>query len=433
MSSPHSEIPSLWAAQTAPGPDLPQLDQEIDADVAIVGGGYSGLSAAHYLAERGLRPVVLEADRIGWGASGRNGGVVSAKYRVSYPAIAQTFGLETAQLMHRISHEAVDLVESLIERFDLHDAEFARAGNLRCAHNTRSLSTIAAAAEWQRRELGDRQMSILSRDQVVEETGSNAFVGGVLAADVGRLRPLAYARGLAAGLQGYGSDLIFENSPVERIETIDQGLILHTPQGRVRAGQAILASNGYSSLTPATAAIERTLVPFRSAIIATEPLDAELDRRLLAQRRSYTETRRMMRWFRRVDDRFVFGGRGAFGTKESASAFQALQRAMVALFPELANTGIAYQWSGHVAMTADKFPHVGRLNDRVCCTLGYNGAGVALSTLLGRYAGAFALREAPEVGPLDVANLQRIPFYPLRQLGIRSVAGWYQFLDAIGL
>ena len=175
------------------------------------------------------------------------------------------------------------------------------------------------------------------------------------------------------------------------------------------------------------------MVPFRSAIIATAPLPEALDRKLLAERRSYGETRRMMRWFRRVDERFVFGGRGAFGTEDSDAAFEALRRAMVALFPDLAEVAIDYRWSGHVAMTMDKFPHVGRLDDCLSCCLGYNGAGVALSTLLGRYAAAFALGETPAVGLLDAARLKRIPFYPLRELGVRAIAGWYQFLDAVGL
>ncbi|MES1926675.1 FAD-binding oxidoreductase [Salinisphaera sp. T31B1] len=433
MRQPYPSVASLWAAQAPPAEPARPLATPLQVDVAIVGGGYSGLSAAHYLIEQGLKPVVLEARRVGWGASGRNGGVVSAKFRMPYSAIAQAHGLDTARLMHRISHDAVDLVESLIERLGIETADFRRTGNLSCAHNQRALARIAADARWQVDALGDDHLSVVSAERVAEETGSNAFVGGVLADDVGRLRPLAYARGLADGLCRSGSDLLFEDTPVERVEQVGQGVRLHTPGGSVQASQVILASNGYSGITPATDRLRRSVVPFRSAIIATEPLPESLHARLLKHDRSYGETRRMMRWFRKVDDRFVFGGRGAFGREDSAKAFDALQRAMVGLFPDLAGVAVDYRWSGHVAMTLDKFPHVGRLDDRTTTCVGYNGAGVALSTLLGRHAGACAAGHSPEVGLLAAERLKRIPFYPLRELGIRSVAGWYQLLDAVGL
>jgi gamma-glutamylputrescine oxidase len=208
--------------------------------------------------------------------------------------------------------------------------------------------------------------------------------------------------------------------------------LIETPSGTVRARQAIIATDAYSDLTRATRNLSRTIIPFRSAIIATQRLPRAIESKLLTGRRSYTETRRMMKWFRKVDGRVLFGGRGAFAKEDAPSAFEALRRAMTALFPDLEGLGIEFEWSGFVGMTLDQLPHVGRLDDRTCICVGYNGAGVAMASLLGRYAAAFATGESPNVALLDAARLKPVPFYPLRAPGIRMVAGWYQLLDAVG-
>jgi gamma-glutamylputrescine oxidase len=200
----------------------------------------------------------------------------------------------------------------------------------------------------------------------------------------------------------------------------------------VRARQAVMATNSYSDLTDATRCMQRTLVPFRSAIIATDRLPSDIASRLMPTGRTYTETKRMMRWFRMVDGRVVFGGRGAFGKQDSEAAFGALRKAMIGIFPELTEVPLAFKWSGLVGMTLDSMPHIGRLNDRTLFSMGYNGAGVAMSSLMGRYLAAFVRGEKPDVGLLDVSRLKSIPLYPLREPTVRMVAGWYQLLDAIG-
>jgi glycine/D-amino acid oxidase-like deaminating enzyme len=178
--------------------------------------------------------------------------------------------------------------------------------------------------------------------------------------------------------------------------------------------------------------MQRTLIPFRSAIIATDVLPRNLAGGLMPTGRTYTETKRMMRWFRMVDNRVVFGGRGAFGKQDSETAFGALRKAMVGIFPELSEVPLAFKWSGLVAMTLDSVPHIGRLDEQTLFSMGYNGAGVAMSSLMGRYLAAFVRGESPDVGLLDAGRLKAIPLYPLREPAVRMVAGWYQFLDAIG-
>ena len=410
------------------------LTRDISVDVAIIGGGYSGLNAAYALHKRGASAVVLDAKTVGWGASGRNGGVITSKFRPSFPRIAKAHGLNVARDMHRIAHQAVRVVESHVAEFadfGLRDARYEHNGSLRCAHTDSALAVIRNEAEWLAANLGDRSLSVLSRHEVAAETGSNAFVGGVLSTDAGAILPLRYVRGLAAGVQSQGVD-IFEGTPVFSMDRTDKGVILRTPQASVNAGQVIIATNSYSNFTPATKAYHKTLVPFRSAMIATRKLTAEQDAVLMTQCRSYTETRRMMKWFRKVDGRILFGGRDAFGKEGQTTGFEALRRAMVELFPILQAWPIDYQWSGYVGMTFDALPHIGRADDRTTFCLGYNGAGIAMSSFLGQQAAALALGDPVTLSLLGREGLTPVPLHALRAPAVRMVAGWYQLLDALG-
>jgi len=430
---------SLWRAMASRSPvtDAPvskgaPLTEDLSVDVAIIGAGYSGLSAAYALQKRGIDCAIFDANPVGWGASGRNGGVVSSKFRPSFPEIASTHGIETARRMHRLAHDGVRVVEQYVDEFKIERARFEHTGSLRCAHTERAFANIRAEADWVRTELGDSSMTVQSRAQVAHETGSEGFVGGVLSADAGTILPLEYVCGIARGLTARGVP-IYESTPVLEMRRVEGNrILLRTFGGTVRARQVIVATNAYSNLTGATASFGRELVPFRSAMIATERLPAELDAHLMVNRRSYVETRRMMKWFRKVDGRMLFGGRDAFGKEGEITGFNALQRAMVALFPDLAGLGIEYRWSGYVGMTFNALPHVGRSDEVTTFCLGYNGAGVAMASLIGQHAAALALGEKPELALLAQEGLRPLPFYSLRAPGVRVVAAWYQFLDAVG-
>jgi gamma-glutamylputrescine oxidase len=429
--TPLTVASSLWASTAEPLRAFPSLSGDVQADVVIIGAGYTGLSAAHHIAKSGLTPVVLEANHPGWGASGRNGGVITAKFRLSFRDIDAVHGRATARRMYEIAHASIDVVEELVFELGIASAKLTRTGQVKAAHNHTTLQAAIDEAAWMKREMGDDEVRILDANEVRDETGSQAFVGGVLNPGSGGLHPLNYLRGLADGVAKQGV-AIYQDTPVVKLRHEGDTVIAETPDGTVRAKQAIIATNAYSDLAPATQQMQRTLVPFRSAIIATEMLPGNLAGRLMPTGRTYTETKRMMRWFRMVDDRVVFGGRGAFGKQDSQAAFDALRKAMTSIFPELAEVPLAFTWSGLVGMTMDSVPHIGRLDDRTLFAMGYNGAGVAMSSLMGRYLAALVRGETPDVGLLAADRLKSIPFYPLREPAVRAVAGWYQLLDAIG-
>ena len=232
-----------------------------------------------------------------------------------------------------------------LSEFGITGAKLTRTGQVKAAHNHATLKAAIDEAEWMKREMGDADVRILDAHEVREETGSQAFVGGVLNPGSGGIHPLNYLHGLAEGLAQRGV-AIFQESPALRLRRENGRVIAETPQGAVRARQAIIATNSYSDLTDATRHMQHTLVPFRSAIIATDRLPHNLAGSLMPTGRTYTETKRMMRWFRMVDDRVIFGGRGAFGKQDSEAAFDALRKAMVGIFPDLSDVPLAIQMVG---------------------------------------------------------------------------------------
>lgn len=424
---------SYWQTTLKYDAKYPLLSSDLQVDVAVIGGGYSGMSAVEHLSEKGVSAVLLEANTIGWGASGRNGGVVSSKFRKSFSNIARQFGLEDSRMLHQIALASVEYVQNLIEKYNIESANFKQNGSLLCAHNTRYFDIACKEAEWLQNQLGDTHITLLDRQQIVEETGSEGFVGGVLFQNQASLHPLNFICGLAAAVQDRYPETIFCETAVTALQKEVDGVILNTLNGsRVYAKRVIIATNAYSNITSASRILNRSIIPFRSSIIATAPIPKELQNKILKYDRTYSETRRMMRWFRKYDNRLLFGGRGAFGGEDSEATFTRLQQAMAQLFPELAKVPIEYKWSGLVAMTLQQMPYVGFVDEQIVVAAGYNGAGVAMSSMLGRFAAEFAMGNVPDVSLLDALNMKSVPFYQLSGLGVRAVVGWYELLDSFG-
>jgi len=422
---------SLWSATAQPGPTLSALQGERQCDVVIIGAGYTGLSAAHHIAASGREPLIVEANSLAWGASGRNGGVVSPKFRVGFAAAAARYGREAALQLYRTGYEAIDSVVEMVDSLSLTEARLHLGGHIAAAHNAHALIGLQSTADWIRRETGGASSHLISAAQVAELTGSTCFAGGLLTPGAGGIHPLNYARGMAASLSARGVSICVD-SPAEQVRREGERMIVHTPQGRVSARQVIYATNGYSDQTRATRTLHQRLIPFRSAIIATEPLSPALLAGVMPGGQVCGDTKRMLRWFRRVGDRLIFGGRGAFGKADSDSAFRALQHSMGEVFPALREQPIAFRWSGLVAMTLDYLPHAGQLDERSYYAIGYNGGGVAMSTWMGRQLSAMTAGQRVDLGVLRGTDFKPIPLHAFRAPGVRLAAGWQQVLDMLG-
>jgi gamma-glutamylputrescine oxidase len=427
-------VQSYWAATTLPAPALSALQGEKTVDVAIIGSGFTGLSAAHHLAKSGIEVLVLDAKDPGWGGSGRNGGMLPPRYKRGFASIAAKYGNDATRRLHAIIHEAIDTVEQTVADCGI-GCSFARTGQLTAAHARQHLAALEADRDWAAAEANDRTAKILNREEATAEIGGGRHVGGWLDPRGAGVHPLNYARGFAASLLKRGVP-IFARSPVRRLIDDNDGVRLETLGGVVRARQVVIATNAYTDLEPfAPERLDRRIVPVTTSVIATAPLSDNVAATVLPGRRMVADTKHIMNWYRITEDRcLIFGGRGDItGRSEAPSVYGMLEQQIVETFPQVAGAKIAQRWSGKVAVTLDDFPHIGRLSPRVSYALGYGGRGVALSNVLGKFLAQIVRGKTIDAGPMSSNRFDPVPFHSFRLVGMQIVAAWYRHLDAKAL
>jgi gamma-glutamylputrescine oxidase len=429
----HDDYPgSWWSASARHSRDFPPLTEDAQADVAIIGGGFTGLSAAHHLRAMGKCCVVLEAKGIGWGASGRNGGIAVPRYKLTYPELEKKYGEPTAIAMYRIAHDAVDTLEQLVATHAL-DCGFARTGHLTPVVSAADEARFAADVDWLAARLGDRHPRMLDRAEVARKTGTPFYAAAYHEPRGGAIHPLDYCLSLANALAAQGV-AIHGGTPVTGWHNSGSEVRLETPHGRVRAKRLLICTNAYSDCTAAGQRVERRVVPVASAVIATEPLPAALRASILPDGETATDAKRLTNYFRVLPDgSFFFGGRGGASSRASQRIYDRLRRDLLAIYPQLADVPVRHQWFGLVAVTLDSLPHIGSLESNVHFAMGYNGRGVALSALFGRALARLAAGEAPQLGPMSQAPFQPIPFHALRVPAKQVALSWKQFVDALGV
>ena len=395
-------------------------------DVAILGGGYTGLSAARALAGRGAQVAVLEAQTIGWGASSRNGGMVLTGLKLGVEALVARYGVALTQRLYAASLAAIDYVERLIasERID---CDFERCGHLEVASKPSHYEAAARAVDVVAR-VCDRHLRLVPRLQLDTEIGSTAYFGGVIDDSSGGLNPARFVAGLARAALDAGA-LIHEGARVGRItpgsERGSTGFRLSTTRGPVFARDVVIATSGYTS--PTTPALRRRIIPIGSFIIATDPLPDAVARAVSPRNRMIFDTRHFLHYYRlSADHRLLFGGRAAF-FPETARTIQRsaaiLDRDMRAVFPQVRSARVQYAWGGTLDFCFDTMPHVGRL-DGLYHAVGYAGHGVAMATYLGAQVAALIGGSAASTpfGDID---------FPGAPLGLYR--NWPWFLPVAGL
>ena len=396
-------------------------------DVAIVGGGFTGLSAALAFARRGARVAVLEAGtRVAAEASGRNGGHVNNGLAVDYADVAAKVGVEKARAWYHAYDAAVDTVARLVRDEGI-DCDFMRHGKLKLATRANQMDALERSAQRLVGDGVDTEVEILDAARVRGEVQSERFHGGLLYKRSGQMHMGRFAHGLATAAQRHGAQ-IHTGTAVERIERLGQGHAhrLHTARGTVTAQQVLLATGatrhgGYGSF----GWLRRRIVPIGSFIVVTEPLGAERAHALLAARRTYTTVANIHHYFRlTADHRLVFGGRARFAIsspQSDAASGEILRAGLAETFPQLGAVRLDYCWGGLVDMTQDRLPHAGE-RDGLYYAMGYSGHGTQMSVHMGQRMAAVMAGDAS-------ANPWRDHDWP----AIPGHFGPPWFLPAIGL
>jgi gamma-glutamylputrescine oxidase len=360
-------------------PAQPRLEGAIRADVAIVGGGYTGLSALLHLAERGYDAVLLEAAQVGAGASGRNGGQLSSGQRLDQPSLERLLGEQRARLLWQLAEDAKALVKERIARHAI--ACDLKPGILDAAHKPAHAAELEREAEHLATRYGYPHARYVPRAEMAEMVGSARYFGGLLDRDGGHLHPLNYALGLARAALAAGGR-IFEQSRVVPIEEQPTPLVA-TGQGEVRARHLVLAMNGYlERLVPRLAG---RIMPLNNFMLATTPLGEAGARALIRDNVAVADTKHVVDYFRlAADHRLLFGGGETYTRRFPADLKSFVRRHMLEVFPQLADVPIDYAWGGTLAITRMRLPHFARLAPDVYVAHGYSGQGLALATLAGQ-------------------------------------------------
>lgn len=377
MRSPAPQ--GYYADSAGPARPFPRLTGNITTETCIVGGGFTGLSAALHLAEAGVQPVLVEAETIGFGASGRNGGQIHTGPRLEQPVLEKWLGVQHARDLWTLSEEAKTLLHGLAERFEIDCA--LREGLVIAAHNERALKDLAEDTDYLRTHYDYDVARMMDAAETKEMLGTANYPGARLDLGGGHLHPLAFARGLAVAAEDAGATL-WEHSRALSLEEVGGGVQIRCEHGTVTAKHVLLACDAFSaSIAPQ---LDAYIGHVESFIVATEPLPPHLDESVLPSGVAVADTRHVLDYYRKsADGRLLFAGRESY-FKPPRDIAALVRPRMLEVFPQLAKTRIDYAWSGTVGITRTRMPHFGDLGPRILFAHGYSGQGVALANMGGK-------------------------------------------------
>ncbi|MDX1267225.1 MAG: FAD-binding oxidoreductase [Oceanisphaera sp.] len=421
-------VNSYYAASANQHAPWPSLTDDIRCDVCVVGGGYTGLSTALFLVEAGFDVVLLEASRIGFGASGRNGGQIVNSYSRDIRVIESRYGQETARMLGGMMFEGGDIIRSRIEQYRI-DCDF-RPGGIFAALNKRQLAELRTQkVDWER--YGHQQLELLDANQVRAEIESEAYVGALLDHRGGHIHPLNLALGEAEAIRRLGGR-IFEQSAVLDIQHGDPATVV-TARGRVEANFVVLAGNAYlGNLVPKLSA---KAMPCGSQVIATEPLSEEQASRLIPNHYCVEDCNYLLDYFRlSADRRLIYGGGVVYGAREPDDIERLVVPKLLQTFPQLKGVNIDYCWSGNFLLTLSRLPQFGRLEPNVYYMQGYSGHGVTCTHLAGKLLAEVLKGQAERFDAF--ARLPHLPFFGGRRFQVpfsAMGAAYYSLRDKLGV
>ncbi|WP_372831223.1 NAD(P)/FAD-dependent oxidoreductase [Pontibacterium sp.] len=359
--------------------DYPELKGEISADVCVIGAGFTGMSAALHLAEKGYSVALLEAERVGWGASGRNGGQVCQGHNMGHEDLIAKVGRQAADALWDMSLESVDLVKELIHKHNIQCD--LKQGVLHVAAKAGHCDEMKKTVAYKQEVLGYDAIRYIERDEVSDMLGTERYHAGEYWTQAVHLHPLNYALGLAAAAEKAGVQ-IFESSRVTNYRAGTDAQV-ETPHGVVNAKYIMLACNGYlGKLEPRIAG---KIMPINNFILATEPLSESLCRRINRDDVAVADSKFVINYFKLSgDNRLLWGGGENYSTKFPRDIGTFVRQYMLEFYPELKDLRIDYGWGGTLAITLNRMPYFDRVEDNLFVAQGYSGHGVALATLGGK-------------------------------------------------
>ena len=406
--------------------NLTPLPEKVD--VAIIGSGYTGLSAARTLAKRGVKVAVLEAETIGWGASSRNGGMTLTGLKLPMQTIVKNYGRDMAHRLFQCSLDSVDTVEQIVNEEKI-NCGFERTGHLLTANKPKHFDALKEEVEFMEKEF-NHKVHLVSKENQHEEIGTDIYHGALVDEVSGGLNPAQFVAGLASVAEKAGA-ILCAKARVNRLEHGTNGFTVETARGKLSAKNILVATSGYTGNV--TKSLQKKIIPIGSFIIATEKLSDELAHELSPKNRMIFDYKHYLNYFRLWDGRMIFGGRAAFfpenenTIRESAAI---LQREMIQVYPQLKEVAIEYVWGGTLDFAFDMMTHVGEDNG-IFYSLGYAGHGVAMGTYLGKTVAEATLDGNIKDHPFAAFDFPGAPLrlYDGRPWFLPFAGMWHKFLD----
>ncbi|BES71362.1 FAD-binding oxidoreductase [Marinobacter nanhaiticus D15-8W] len=423
-----SHTHSYYAASANDKTARPTLQEHVTADICIIGAGFTGMSTALHMAEKGYKVVVLEGSRIGFGASGRNGGQIVNSYSRDIDFIERHYGEKVGAEMGQMAFEGGRIIRRFVQQYgiqcDLKD------GGLFAACNSKQFDELVGKQKlWESH--GHKQLELLDRQAIQQYVGSERYTGGLLDHSGGHFHPLNLVLGEAAAVESLGG-VIYENSPALRIREGDKAVV-HTEEGCVEADYVLVAGNAYlNGLLPK---LESKAMPCGTQVITTEPLLEEVQRRLLPKDNCVEDCNYLLDYFRLSGDgRLIYGGGVTYGAREPEKVESLIVPKMLKTFPELKGVKIDYAWTGNFLLTLMRLPQFGRIGSNVYYAQGYSGHGITCTHLAGKVISDAIQGQAER---FDIfSNLPQYPFPGGRmfRIPLTAMGAWYYNLrDQLGI
>lgn len=426
---------SLWAATRKSTNPRPALNTNIHTDVAIIGGGFTGLAAAFFLSKAGKKVVVIEKERIGWGASGRNAGMLTTGYKKSIFDLERKLGAEKAKELMDMSADCVKLVREIVDEYQI-DCSLETSGGIRVAYKPSHFEALKNEHEHLLKSF-QYETELVDCHQIHQEINSPMYqYGGLIDRKSFAFHPLNYVIGLAEIAEKEGA-AIYENTEVTSItkkQNSGDRYMLKTPNGEINCTHIVIATNGYTS--DITKRLKKSIMPIGSHIIATQPLSDQIANQIIPNKRVISDTKNFLYYFRLTpDQRLLFGGRVSFKTSATQSEYEQiysnLHENMLSVFPDLKAMDIEYQWGGITGFTFDFMPHIGETEDGMHFAIGFCGHGAAMSTLLGKILAYKITGKERSETVLESLPLRTIPLHGQRVKVLNLLGYYYKIADKI--